>query len=246
MRSKNKKLTKSLLEMAGDEQFIPGICNFCNGWCERCSKSQICLSFVYDQVKKGVDPKENYRDQENKQFWNTIEKVLTADIIGIIKSSSKISRKIPTQKLPAFAEDYKNNVNEWLAENTELLREKESLVVAKYNTDKTTLFSDAIEIIKWYNPFISKRISRTLNELDKRKKGDLKDPFNLYRDNIGSAKNTIMACGHSIAAFSLLYPELETQQAKIETLVTQLIQIKKQLLELFPNVMEFKRPGFDK
>jgi len=246
MHSKNQKLTKSLLEMAGDEQFIPGICNFCNRWCERCSKGQNCLSYAYDQVKKGIDPKENNRDQINKQFWNTIEEVLSADITGLIKDSSDISLKISNENLVLFAEEYGNAVNKWLIENDNLLKEKSSLILVTYNKKETILFSDAIEIVKWYSFFIHKRIIRSLKDLYERKTGDLKDPYNPYRDNIGSAKNTIVACGHSMAAFSFLYPELETEQATIQTFVAQLIQIKNQLLELFPDVMEFKRPGFDK
>jgi hypothetical protein len=246
MHSKNQKLTKSLLEMAGDEQFIPGICNFCNRWCERCSKGQNCLSYAYDQVKKGIDLETNNHDQENKEFWNTIEKILAADINGLIANSLNVTREISSQDLFGLGETYQKMVNQWLTESAKLLSEKENLIVTKYSTDKIILFSDAIEIIKWYNPFISKRISRSLNELNERKAGDLKDPSNPYRDNIGSAKNTIIACGHSIAAFSLLYPDLETQQSKIQNFVRQLVQIKNQLLELFPDVMEFKRPGFDK
>ena len=92
--------------MASSDQFIPGICNFCNRWCERCSKSRNCLSFAHDQIKQGIDPIASNNDQQNKEFWNTIESVLGADIIGLIKDSAKPAHEIQPENLTDMAENH--------------------------------------------------------------------------------------------------------------------------------------------
>lgn len=246
MHSKNQPLKKTLPEMASDEQFIHGICNYCNRWCERCSKTQQCLSFAHDQLSKGIDLKQSNNDLENKKFWNAIERILKTNSNNLFQNASaKLTEKITSTNIVSFAKHYGDSVNNWLIENNTLLAGKSKLIVAKYDDYKTIRLFEAVEIVKWYSIFISERIVRSLNEMEERKKGDFNDSKNPFRDNIGSAKNTIVACKHSLAAFSLLYFELEKYQPQIELFITQLIQIKNQLMEIFPEVIGFKRPGFD-
>ncbi|MDB4584685.1 hypothetical protein N9164_16160 [Draconibacterium sp.] len=232
--------------MASDEQFIHGICNYCNRWCERCSKTQQCISFAHDQLSNGIDLKQSNNDLENKKFWNAIEQFLKTDSNKLIQNASlNASSQIPVTHLAEFAEQYENSVNDWLTKNNTFFEEKNELVVGKYDGYNSIMFSDAIEILKWYSLFISKRILRSLKDLNERMNGNFKDSNNPFRDNLGSAKNTIVACNHSMAAFLLLYTELEKHQDKIQSFFTELIQIKSCMLEIFPEAMQFKRPGFD-
>ena len=246
MHSKNQPLKKSLLEMAGDGKFISGICNYCNRWCERCSKTQNCLSFASEQFKKGIDAEQINNDTENKKFWNAIEEILKLDSNDLIKSTKvKFAEKDSQNNLILLARQYENSLKNWFTKNSFSFEEKAKLVVAYYN-NKNIIFSDATEILKWYSKFISKRILRSLNNLNERKTGNPEDAKNPYLDNIGSAKNTILACDHSMAAFTLLYAEMEEHQNEIQIFINQLIEIKNRLLEIFPEVLQFKRPGFDR
>lgn len=232
--------------MASDEQFIHDICNFCNRWCARCSKTQNCLSFAHEQLLKGIDLEQNNNDLENKKFWNAIELMLKTDSNDLIKNSQeKLTEKVSATDIVTFAKQYGYSINNWLTENNTLLEEKSTLILVKYDGNKTIKFFEAIEVVKWYSLFISERIIRSLKQKEERKKGDLTNPHNPFRDNVGSAKNTVVACKHSLTAFSFLYAELEEHQNEIQSFINQLIQIKNQLLEIFPEVIQFKRPGFD-
>lgn len=231
--------------MAGDKKFIPGICNFCNRWCDRCSKTQNCLSFANEQLKKEIDVEQTNSDAENKKFWNATEEILKLDSNDLTKpAKEKSAEKVSQSNLILFAQRYEKTVSSWLSENSFILKEKAKLVVAKYD-NKILMLSDATDVINWYSSFISKRILRSLNDLEERKTENYEDGKNPFRDNIGSAKNTIIACDHSMAAFLLVYPQLEKHQDKIQLFISDLNVIKNHMLELFPKSMQFKRPGFD-
>jgi len=204
------------------------------------------LSYANEQIAKGVDLELNNNDLENKKFWNAVEQILKLDSNDLIKTTrSKYTEEVTPANVVLFAQQCENSVSNWLKENKIILKEKAKLVVAKYD-DQTIALSDATEIVNWYCSFLSKRILRSLKDLEERKTGKSEDPMNPVRDNIGSAKNTLIACNHVMAAFLLLYPQLEKHHVIIKSFVSDLIQIKSQILEIFPEAMQFKRPGFDK
>jgi formate dehydrogenase maturation protein FdhE len=64
-------------------------------------------------------------------------------------------------------------------------------------------------------------------------------------DNLGSAKIAIIAIDRSVAALSAMYSAMPESEDDYLKFLAILSQIKKQMLETFPNAMDFKRPGFD-
>ena len=237
MKSKNQILKNSLIELALKDQFIPGICNFCNRWCERCSKTNECLSFAYSQEILGIDFELDNKASVNKKFWNKLTQQ------NIIKTSELEKEKFSVSDLAEFAIDYGKELNNWINTNKALFKEKEN---QQSSSDTQEIsFSEAQEIISWYSEFIGSKINRSKKELNERNNPDTSDKKNPYRDNIGSAKIAIIACHHSKAALSFLFRNLPVYESEIKVLITKLSIIEDGVLELFPKALKFKRPGLD-
>jgi len=60
--------------------FIPGIYNYCNRWCERCIYTDKCMTFASEKVFRREIEKEKKREKsmkENKDFWDQVNKTIT-------------------------------------------------------------------------------------------------------------------------------------------------------------------------
>jgi len=243
MQSKNQPLNKSLLELALKKQFIHGICNFSDRWCERCTKTQHCMSFAYRQQIKRVDIDLVNNDLKNERFWNAINKVLNNDSTSLIK---KIKINPTELSVVETAAKYKTAIENWLTENSAVFEEKAKLTVLKYGENEQITFAETIEIIKRYSSLIHNKTERSLKDLDERKVNpDLEDKLNPYRDNVGSAKVAALVIDRSVAAFLLILPEQKNSNKEITEFIKELLQIKTQILQIFPGAMQFIRPGFD-
>jgi hypothetical protein len=72
MQSKKERYKNSLLKLAKSGKFIPGIYNYCDRWCERCTMTARCLNFTQEQAAKedATDPETN--DISNEKFWESL------------------------------------------------------------------------------------------------------------------------------------------------------------------------------
>lgn len=250
MNTTKKPFNKSLLELAVDDQFIMGICNFCDRWCEKCIMSSKCLNYAYRQKIKGLDIDLKTEELKNREYWKKINhsfniatKLLLSEVYNFLPKTEL--PKHVDNPLEILAKKYSDDVNIWLVANGEKLNEKNKHVFIQTNEKEAICFAEACEIIKWYSNFIALKIDRAHFKFGEHNTPDLNDKKNLNRDNIGSAKIAIIACNLSIGAFSALYSECGECQNDVFNFISQLSLIKKQLLQTFPNAMKFMRPGFD-
>lgn len=238
MKSKNQILKNSLIELAVKDQFIPGICNFCNRWCARCSKTHKCLSFAYSQEILGIDLEEENNDSTKINFWSLLEKQ------NIVYPSKSEKKEFTVSDLEEFAKIYAIEVKSWIDNNRTLFEENANQQL-KSETQLEITFFEAKEVISWYSEFISNKINRSKKELNKRNNRDTSVRPNPYHDNIGSAKIAIIACQHTKAALSILFHNLANFRGEIKTFITKLTLIEEGIQDLFPKAIEFKRPGLD-
>jgi hypothetical protein len=144
-----------------------------------------------------------------------------------------------------LAKIYAEAVNDWLLTNKEKLNNKNNHVFVQTDACEAVSFAEACELIERYSNFIAFKIHRAYFKIEEYSNTDLVDKMNLFRDNIGSAKIAINLCNLSIGAFSALNSECYECQNEILKFISQLLLIKNKLLQTFPDVMRFKRPGFD-
>lgn len=253
MSLKKERYKKTLLDLANSGRFIPGIYNYCDQWCERCTMTNKCLTFAHKkELNKDIDPETN--DINNENFWEQIRLSFEAAMemlhekakdLGIdLDKPEKVERPVHIDSpLEDLAKNFGYKMHDWLKTNQEALADKANQILLLKNKEIAQKFTDALEVVKWYHFFIAAKVYRAHMNLEKRQGGD--DEYGVYSDNLGSAKIAIIAAERSFEALSIIYTEMKENEDEILKFLARLSHIKKQLLTTFPGVMEFKRPGFD-
>jgi len=57
-----------LIEMAENPDLIPGIYNYCDRWCERCTFTSRCLTFLTEEEKRESPVILPGSDEMNEEF----------------------------------------------------------------------------------------------------------------------------------------------------------------------------------
>ena len=256
MESKKDKYKRTLFDLANSGKFVPGIYNYCDRWCERCTMSSKCLNYAQEKAMKeeATDPETN--DINNEKFWESLRlsfqvtfelieedaKRFGIDINNLPDIEIKEPKKYPVEIL---AKKYSTKIFKWLNANNDRLKQKaELLLLINQNEDLAVLFADAWEVVQWYSVFISAKVRRAHFELDERIDEE-HDEYDLMSDNLGSAKIAIIAIDRSMDALSAMYSVMPEDEDDYLGFLSQLSKIKKLMLDTFPDVMSFKRPGFD-
>ena len=66
---------EKLKKMAENPDFIPGIYNYCDRWCERCAFTSRCMNFAMEQeFFRGQQD----TDSRNAEFWESVSEILEA------------------------------------------------------------------------------------------------------------------------------------------------------------------------
>ena len=254
MESKKEHYKRALLDLSNRKDLIPGIYNYCDRWCERCTMTQKCLTYLHEQEVKAESDSMN-PDEANKNFWDQIRMAweVTLEMLEEDADERGIDLSdVPDIELPKHVEtplevrsrDYGTNIHNWMKDNQQFFAAKAEQLVTINDEASMIKYQEAMEVIQWYGPFIGAKVHRSHLELEQRQNNP-DDEFNLYADNLGSAKIAIIAIQRSMDALSVYYSAFKEMEDEILKFLLELSQIKKQMLSTFPGVMDFKRPGFD-
>jgi hypothetical protein len=131
--------------------YIPGIYNYCNRWCERCLYTDRCMTFEMEKEIKMEIEKEKKREksmEENKDFWDQVNKTIeeAADLIDeeiplvkddfssfddwddedtqeALKEFKEKHKKARNQPLSKVSRKYERTVHQWFEDRKETLKE---------------------------------------------------------------------------------------------------------------------------
>lgn len=254
MNLKKERYKRTLLDLANNEDLVPGIYNYCDRWCERCTMTRKCLTYLHEQEMKEEAGIQN-PDEENTYFWEQIRMAWEVTMELIEEDADRLGidlNDIPEMELPEHVEtplevrakNYGLKMHDWLERNSEFFAEKAGQLVTINDEASIVRYKDALEVIQWYYFFIGTKVHRAHLDLEERQ-NDPDDEYNVYSDNLGSAKIAIIAIQRSMDALSVFYDGFKEREDEILGFLMELSAIKKQLLQTFPGVMDFKRPGFD-
>lgn len=241
MQSKNRHSKVSLAELTAREQFIQGICNFCDDWCQRCPKTQNCLSYAHNKESKGIDFSKENSDSTNASFWFAVDRYNTwaTNLSKLLNGSEQTELSILL-----LAEKFAEECKTWIDKNRSSFPAYVDKVLIE-NSPINVTFSDMVDILEWYGTLIPKKLERALKEYDLRKNIDPEEEHNPFKDNIGSAKMAMVACNRSLIAFSYIVMELVEEKEAVTDLASMLLGIIDEITTYFPAVKEFVRPGLD-
>ena len=255
-----------LLDLAANPDFISGIYNYCDRWCERCPFTDRCLNYAMQEAEGETQVDQ---DIEKEAFWKRLEESLQVaidllnemaekegidlkqiDFESSTKEFEEEQARAEAHPLACTARKYSEIVDKWFKKNKRLFREREIELTQqlKIGIDKTTLkkevaqIVDALEVIFWYQYQIYVKIMRALTgtEADK-----FAEENGFPRDSDGSAKVALIAIDRSIGAWRQLTDYFPEKTDDILTVLLHLDRLRKSTEAEFPNARAFLRPGFD-
>lgn len=253
-------------QLANNPQFIPGIFNYCDRWCERCPFTARCLNFALSE-EQFSEPES--RDIYNKLFWQRLSEIfrLTREMlqdtlemegINFENMTSEGSQKEEHESRKANEQDhvsraaraYGNLVDAWFEANGELIQERRQELRDKVRIDPDDVshldqaagFEDVLEIIRWYQHQIYVKLMRAISG---RSTEEMFPEEEGQKDSDGSAKVALIGIDRSISAWVALRDFLPERKDDLIDILVQLDRLRRQLESDFPQARAFVRPGFD-
>jgi len=200
--------------------YISAIHNYCDRWCEKCAFTAYCRVFAMDAEyvmlhKMAAEKGIDLNELEDVEPWEHPQ---------------------PNHPIILLTEEYGYEVHQWLKTNRQRF-EEEATKWALISEEKARIFIEAWETLQWYSFFVSVKYKRALLHDDD-------DEFAQW-DRLGSAKTAILATERSIAALAVLLAHLPDEEDVLLGFLTKLEKARKSSLMVFPDAMDFVRPGLD-
>jgi hypothetical protein len=245
--------------MSSSHSFIDGIFNYCDRWCERCDMTRHCRVFATQESVEAASKAE----LQNETFWRELDERLglTVDetnewleemlavepptdeqMVEYEQEREWAARLIEGADLMQAADAYREAVDAWIGAHQALheaglppLNEREM------PSEMEREAVDAAAVASWYHFQIYVKLHRALNG----KREDEWDDNRVQNDWNGSARVALLGLERSMTAWSILRDHFPDEHRGIVRLITHCGLIRRMLLEEFPDVREFLRPGFD-
>lgn len=231
------------------ETFIEGIYNYCDRWCERCTFTACCR--VAETESEMTDEE---RDINNEAFWRRLAANFAEASIMLKEKAEEFGVElnivsdeefaeiqergdefIENQELTKLAENYRK-------ETRKTLEEKDEWLI--FSTLDDAARTEMLEIIQWYQYFISAKIRRGFHGiLDFDGNPDEAELTDTQSDANGSIKIALIAAERSIMAWTALLSD--ENAARISPIISLLKTIQQIAEKKFPDARNFLRPGFD-
>src|SRR5713226_271141 len=174
-----------LVELAGNPEFISGIYNYCDRWCERCQFTSRCFLYATERADSDLDDPE-VCDIRNEKFWTKLQSTfknaakmlaewaaeagVDLDSIDAKEAMEEHDREIEKAKqseLSQAAKRYAMNVETWFKEEFATEEEMHYDAAITPEPDEVELtVRDAAEVIRWYQFFVAAKIFRALTSGD--------------------------------------------------------------------------------
>ncbi|MGQ0763957.1 MAG: hypothetical protein ACT4OT_18355 [Acidobacteriota bacterium] len=171
-----------LMELAGKPNFISGIHNYCDRWCERCQFTSRCAMYAIEQADPDIEDS-RARDITNEEFWRKMHEIFrtTAELIAewsakhgvdlnAVDSEDAIAEherdfeEAEQDALSQAAHAYSDLAEQWLRSEfvaAELIHD-ESTGTSQCLTDDITI-AEAVDVIRWYQFFIAAKTFRAVD-----------------------------------------------------------------------------------
>jgi hypothetical protein len=257
---------EQIKKLAQNPKNIPGIYNYCDRWCERCTYTFRCLNYSMSE-EEFSDPKTH--DLESQAFWGKLNETfkVTLELLegmaeeqGIDLSSLDLENEkydpkkdreaSQNHECTRAAKVYASMVTKWLDSAEPIFKEKDKELNMNVrleipNSDphgEADELEDAIDVIQWQQHQVYVKISRAffsrINE-------DREEADDFPKDSDGSAKVALMCIDRSIAAWGRILEHFPEQEDECLEILVHLERLRRKAEQVFPDARAFVRPGFD-
>lgn len=250
--------------MASDPKYIPGIYNYCDRWCERCSFTSRCLNSTLVGEHFG-DLEET--DTLNEAFWQKLSEIFQSTIATLRemaaaegididsleggdgrRDESELEENTVADLILHTSRSYAKAVEDWFESNayvfdvTEAEIDRICSAPQRDPLKEAADIKDAVEIIRWYQNQIHVKLHRAVESaLEEASMEDLNFP----KDSDGSAKVALVGIDRSIAAWHILRQHFAEKGTEMLHRIAILENIRRRAEIRFPTARDFVRPGFD-
>lgn len=230
---------------------IPGIYNYCDRWCERCTLTNRCA--IYEDPECISRPKDVQQPFRRDFLSVNLGKIKTTQEEAALEHGLNLT----LSEVP----------NAWRTEETPIgqMRKQHPLSIRSLDYDMCVFrwmafldvdprhiggesshlskIQESTAVIARYSPFIHIKLCRAINSVITT--DEWAEENGLQKDSDGSAKITLIVLKRSLDAWRTLYHALPEFEDDILSFLVSLEQLQKMILEFFPDAMRFVRPGFD-
>jgi hypothetical protein len=168
------------LELAEDRDFIPGIYNYCDRWCEKCPFTSRCRVYLIEAEDGDLDDPEVH-DINNEKFWRKLESIFReaheklaawAEEAGVDLESTESEAAVAEHEqreqeaeehqLAELARQYAMTVQEWFAEEFVTEQNVHDDLLADAEGAPEIDVAAAAEVLRWYQFFVAAKVIRAL------------------------------------------------------------------------------------
>jgi len=267
--TRQSQLHKNTLKrLAANPNFISGIYNYCDRWCERCPFTARCMNFA---LARAEFPDDASRDARNAEFWAGIGGMLQAaiellhemaeergvdldavDTTAIMAEQERQHAAARAHPCAVASMRYADQVDEWFHAAGDLFREKGEALAAALRmnlaagdpAEDVNRLSDAVAVIRWHQFQIHVKLMRALQ--GRHDEAELADVLAEFpKDSDGSAKVALVGLDRSIAAWGALLCAFPARETETLELLVSLERLRRAAETEFPAARVFVRPGFD-
>jgi hypothetical protein len=258
---------EKLKKLAENERLIPGIYNYCDRWCERCSFTSRCLNFASSE-EDSSDPA--IQDMRNKKFWEKIgesfqvalellkeaaeERGIDLDAIDVEEDQEKrrLNRESAKEhEVCRMAMAYIDMAEEWFNDVRGFFSSPEKdpnpepreKIRSGNSHREPTIVGEAMEVLRWYQHQIYVKLMRAVQGQLEERAQPFDDEFT--KDSDGSAKVGLIGIDRSIAAWGEVQSLFPLQADLALRTMIHLETLRRKVEKAFPNARDFIRPGFD-
>ena len=257
---------EDIKKLARNKNFISGIYNYCDRWCERCPFTSRCMNFAMS--RESTDDSEA-SDINNEKFWQSLSEIFkvtrelveeSAEEMGIdldsidFEESSRdedIKDKIVKNHICCqAAKRYYEMVDEFFESeyipSLHLVDKSDGENAPELKKtdilDGPASLDELVEIIYWYHHFIYVKLMRSVRGI----LGDTSEILEEFpKDSDGSAKVALIAIDRSMAAWGHMHSYFSSHRDQILSIIKHLDRLRQRVEHVFPEARNFVRPGFD-
>lgn len=252
-----------------ERNYIPGIYNWCDRWCEKCKFNDRCSLYAKEQEEmawedaEGMDA-EDFMEMVSKNLneaMDLIHKLAEEKGINLQEEAESEENKISWEEMRKQEEaldqhplvrksfDYLDASRIWIGseciKNSLDQLEKEIALGLKNEAEGETEFQrvkDALESVQWFQTMIPVKNKSALNSSLEREFWDSYPPEERHYN--GTAKLALLCIERSINAWETLMKWMPEEESILDRLA-DLQQMESMLNQEFPDAKKFIRPGFD-
>lgn len=166
------------VEFAEDRDFISGIYNYCDRWCEKCPFTSRCRVYSTEAADPDLDDPEVH-DINNAKFWRKLESIFQeahekiaawaeeagVDLEGLddeaIAEEQAREKEADEHQLSDLARHYAMTVQEWFKEEFATEQQMHDAMLDADGLPDIGV-AGAAEVIRWYQFFVAAKVIRAL------------------------------------------------------------------------------------